>query len=417
VRGIAAWKEVAGVLLFLIVAARMVGGHGPRVRIAAADLLAGGWIAMTIVAFLIENTVLSDFIPLKAELFGLRDAAFFVVFYFIGRATPEIASDDRLLKRAFAVLLITCTIAIAEQIFITPEMLVVIGVGNYVRDFIGGEIFTSGNAYGLPDNYWSMMGGHLVRRSGSVFLSSQGFALIFVVFLPAATLWVLRQERQKKFLMYAGYLIIWAGLAVTFTRAAIAIGATQVLIIFATRRRLTGVALMATIGLVAFCVALAVVPGLNTFVLETVTWQTGSSQSHLKDWADGITAFFQQPWGYGLGTADQSAVRGGLIPITSDNLYLKYAVELGIPGLVVLIGTLVSFMSAGFRLARQGTSENERALGTTLGLAALGVALYGVTAVMFSDPIVAYLLFWFGGATVTLAQKTETGVAATLVHG
>ena len=416
VRGIAAWKEIAGVLLFAVVVVRMLAGRGPRVRIAAADLFAGGWIALACVAFLTQNAVLRDFVPLKASLFGLRDGAFFVLFYFIGRATPEIGNDARLAKRAFMVLLVTCVIAIAEQLFITPQMLVLLGVGSYVRDFLGTELYTQGNIYGLPDNYWSLMGGHLVRRSGSVFLSSQGFALIFVIFLPAATQWVLRQTRTQKMGLYVGYAIIWAGLAVTFTRAAIAIGAAQVLFILAARRRVTGVALMATMGVVAFFVAIAVVPGLATFVLETITWQTGSSQSHLKDWIDGVTAFLQQPWGYGLGTADQSAVRGGLVPITSDNLYLKYAVELGVPGLVALVGTLGCFIGSGARLARSGANESERALGMTVALATAGVAAYGITAVMFSDPLVAYLLFWFGGATVTLAQRTEASTAFALAY-
>lgn len=416
VRAIAAWKEIAGVLLLVAVVLRMMAGRGPRVTVSAADLFAGGWIALTCVAFLTQNVVLRDFVPLKASLFGLRDGAFFVIFYFIGRATPEIGNDDRIAKRAFVVLLVTCVVAIAEQLFVTPQMLVLLGVGSYVRDFLGTELYTQGNIYGLPDNYWSLMGGHLVRRSGSVFLSSQGFALIFVIFLPAATLWVLRKARTNKIGLYFAYSIIWAGLAVTFTRAAIAIGAAQVLFILAVRRRVTGVALMATMGVIAFIVAIAVVPGLATFVLETITWQSGSSQSHLKDWVDGVTAFLAQPWGYGLGTADQSAVRGGLVPITSDNLYLKYAVELGVPGLIAVVGTLGCFIGAGTRLARFSANENERTLGMTVSLAAAGVAIYGMTAVMFSDPLVAYLLFWLGGATVTLAQRTEAVTAPAPIY-
>jgi hypothetical protein len=407
VRGIAAWKEIAGVLLVIVVAIRAATGRGPRVRIAAADLCAGGWLALAIVAFLTENVVLRDFIPLKAAAFGLRDSAFFVLFYFIGRATPEIGTDDRFAKRAFVVLLVVCSVGVAEQLFVTPQMLVLIGVGTYVRDFLGTALFTEGNVYGLPSNYWSLMGGHLVRRSGSVFLSSQGFGLMFVVFLPTATLWVIQAKREKRLFLYIAYAIIWAGLAATFTRAAIAIGAAQVLFILASRRRLTGVALMATAGLVLALVAIAVVPGLGTFALETVTWQTGSSQSHVKDWVNGVTAFLQQPWGYGLGTADQSAVRGGLIPITADNLYLTYAVQLGVPGLAALLGTLGCFIGSGHRLATFGASESERMLGTTVVLATAGIAVYGMTSVMFGDPLVADMLFWFGGAAVTLAQRTE----------
>ena len=416
VRGIAAWKEIAGVLLIIAVAVRVASGRGPRVRIAAADLFAGGWIALAVIMFLTENVVLQDSVPLAASLFGLRDSAFFVIFYFVGRATPEIAGDIRFAKRAFTVLLLTCIVAIAEQLFVSPQMLVVLGVASYVQDFLGGAVFAQGNIYGLPDNYWSLMGGHLVRRSGSVFLSSQAFALIFVLFLPPATVWTLDRKHKRKFLVYASYALIWAGLIVTFTRAAIGIGAAEVLAILAARRRLTGAALMVTAGIVAFLAALAIVPGLGTFALETITWQTGSSQSHIKDWTNGITAFFAKPWGYGLGTADQSAVRGGLIPITSDNLYLTYAVQLGVPGLLLLLATLWSFVVSGWRLARSGASESQRALGETVTIATLGIALYGVTSVMFGDPIVAYLLFWFGGAVVTLEQQRTVAYATTVAY-
>lgn len=411
VRVIAAWKEIAGVCLLLLVIARCALGRGPNVSVVAADLFAGGWVALTVVFFLTQNVLLHDFVPLKAASFGLRDAAYFVLFYFVGRATPEIGLDDRMLKRAFWVLCVTCTVAVLEQMFVTPQMLVLLGVGSYVRDFLGTEVFTQGNVYGLPDNYWSLMGGHLVRRSGSVFLSSQGFALIFVVLLPPATIWVMRREGQGRLAARVGYGVIWAGLLVTFTRAAIAVGALQLAVILSTRRKLTSVALAGAVALAVGLLGMAVVPGLATFVLETVTWQSGSSASHIKDWVAGVTAFIDQPWGYGLGTTDQSAVRGGIDPITADNLYLKYAVEMGVPGLALLVGTLGSFIRAGSTLSRLGADPDQRALGLTVVLAATGVALYGVTGVIFSDPLVAYLLFWFAGAAVTLAQRVPAAAA------
>lgn len=414
VRAIAAWKEIAGVLLIVAVVVRAAAGRGPRVAVSAADLCAGGWIALTVIYFLTEGAVWHQFVPSKAALFGLRDATYFVVFYFVGRATPEITMDERWLKRAFMVLFITCAIAVLEQLFITPQMLVVLGVASYVREFLGTEVFTQNNAYGLPDNYWSLMGGHLVRRSGSVFLSSQGFALVFVVLFPAATIWVLDRRDRARAWAVAGYLVIWAGLLSTFTRAAIGVGALQLTLILAGRRRVTGIALAAATGLAVVIAGMIAVPGLATFMLETLTFQTGSSTSHVKDWTNGVTAFLEQPWGHGLGTTDQSAVRGGLEPLTADNLYLKYAVEMGIAGLAVLVATLGSFMSAGLRLGRAGATESERALGTTVFLATLGVAIYGTTGVIFSDPIVAYLLFWFAGTTVTLAQRAPA-TATTLV--
>ena len=151
VRAIAAWKEIAGLLLFLMVIVRAASGRGPRVAVSAADLFAGLWIALAVVFFATENVVLRDFIPVKAAVFGVRDAAFFMLFYFVGRATPELGDDYRFMKHAFAVLAVTSLLAIAEQIFVTPQMLVALGVAAYVQNFLGGVAFTQGNVYGLPE--------------------------------------------------------------------------------------------------------------------------------------------------------------------------------------------------------------------------------------------------------------------------
>lgn len=407
VRAIAAWKELAGIVLLLVVVVHAATGRGVRVTVCAADLLAGAWLALAVVTFATENVVWRENVPLDAAVFGVRDAAFFVIFYFIGRSTPQICNDDRFMKRAFVILCVTSIIAIGEQLFVTPQMLVLLGVASFMKDFVGAPAFTVGNVYGLPANYWSMMGSHMVRRSGSIFLSGQGFAQIFVLFLPAATIWALQRRHSRAVWVRLGYAAIWTGLLVTFTRAAIAVGALQLAILLVRRQRFTGLALATSVGLIVLLAGIAVVPGLATFILETVTWQTGSSASHLKDWSAGLTAFFEQPWGYGLGTADMAASRAGLDPLTADNLYLKYAVELGLPGAIAVVGTLVAFLAAGVRLSRWGETENQRAMGVTVALATLGVVVYGMTAVMLTDPLIAYLLFWFGGTAVTLSQRVH----------
>lgn len=406
VRAIAAWKEVVAMIIFVIVIIRAATGRGAHASVVTADLFAGAWLALAVVFFATENVLLRDFVPIKAAVFGLRDAAFFLVFYFIGRSTPELGNDYTLMKHAFAILCVTSAIAIAEQIFITPQMLVALGVASYVQDFLGGTVFTQGNAYGLPDNYWSQMGGHYVRRSGSVFLSGQAFAVIFIVLIPLATLWLLSRKKTRP-VHVIWYAIIWAGLIATFTRTAILVAALQVLMIFAVRRRVTGAALLASVAVAALIGCMAMFPSIATFIFETLTWQSGSSASHLKDWVNGIVAFLEQPWGYGLGTTDQTAVRAGLHPLTADNLYLKYAVELGLPGLIALLGTLGCIGLAGLRAARYSFQASASDLGMAVLLIIVGVMIYGMTSTMFNDPIVGCLTFWLGGTAVTLAQRAH----------
>ena len=406
VRGIAAWKEMFAVVVLTATIVRMARGSGSRNPVVTADLFAAGWIGLAVVFVITENILWHDNITTLGAFLGLRDAAFFVLFYFVGRSTPEIGEDYRMLKRAFLVLAVVSAIAVLEQIFVTPRMLVAMGVASYVNTFLGTPLSTAGNAFGLPDNYWSLMGGHVVRRSGSVFLSSQGLATPFLVLLPAATMWLWGRAKNPTFWERVWYVVIWAGLIASFTRAVILIGALQLILALIYLKRPTGAALIAAVSLAGLLGVMAVFPSIANFIFQTITWQSGSSTSHLKDWTKGITAFFEQPWGYGLGTTDQTAQRVGLKPITADNMYLKYAVEMGVLGLLAIVATLATFAAASLRLVRAGATSAQRALGVTVALATFGIAVDGMTGVVFNNPIVAYLFFWYAGACVTLAQRT-----------
>ncbi|MGI8509235.1 MAG: O-antigen ligase family protein [Gemmatimonadaceae bacterium] len=409
-RALAAWKEAAAVLLVLVVSIGAATGRGTRSQIGLPDVLIVSWLGLAVFFFITEDVVWGATIPLKATAYGLRDIAFFVLLFFVGRATPEIVTNPRTLRRLYTVLLVTSIVAVIERIFVTPSMLVVLGVASYTQDFLGTSAYTVGNVYGLPDNYWTDMGGHLVRRAGSVYLSSQGFATPFVLLLPGATMWAWHVRRPSTWLKL-GYVVIWAGLILTFTRAAIVICALQVLLILLYRKRSTGMALAAAAATTIVAIALVALPGLANFVMDTLTWQNGSSQSHLKDMIAGVEAFVRAPLGYGLGTTDQTAVRAGLKPITSDNLYLKFAVEMGLPGLLVHVAAMFTIGLTGFRLMRDDASIEQQAFGATVALGALGIAIDGMGGVLFSHPLIGYLFFWFAGSAVTVWAQQQTSHA------
>ncbi|MDP9176475.1 MAG: hypothetical protein M3O61_02225, partial [Gemmatimonadota bacterium] len=136
----------------------------------------------------------------------------------------------------------------------------------------------------------------------------------------------------------------------------------------------------------------------------TLSWQEGSSVSHAEDWSQGITAMAERPWGWGLGTADQTAVRAGLQPITGDNLYLKYGVEMGLAGLALLVLILIFVARSAMRLYRHGATPAQQRIGITLWLATVGIAINGVTAVIFNSIALGWLFFWLAGAAVSVAE-------------
>ena len=415
VRGIAAWKEIAVAAMLLIVMLRAASGRGPRVSVSWIDIAVSALLVIAGAFFIGGKVLLRIELPPGAELYGLRDIAFFLLLYFVGRASPEIVDDPDTLRRLYIVLVLTCAIAIVERLLVTPDMLVLLGVASYFQDFLNVSAFTVGNEYGLPMNYWTRIGNVEMQRAGSVYLSSQGFAVPFLILLPVATAWVFGQKRVTTS-MKIEYAIVWLGLLLSITRMTILVCAIQLVLVILMLRKPEWAVAGLTIGCIAVVASMFVVPGLPSFIWDTLTWQTGSSASHVKDWSKGFTAFFEHPWGAGLGTTDQSAVRFGLDPLTADNGYFKYAVELGIQGLAALLAIFGGILGVSFKLARYGSTHNRRLMGTVVLFTTIGIMLNATTGVVFNALVLSYLYFWFAGAVVTVAQKEFSMQPAAETH-
>jgi hypothetical protein len=158
VRSLAAWKEAFVIALVLLVILRAVTGRGPRVGVHWVDLAVLSLIAIAAVFALAGNAFFQIDLPKGAEAFGMRDIAFFLLLYFVGRASPEIADDPNTLRRLYIVVLLSSAIAVVEWLLVTPDMLVLLGVASYFQDFLNVSAFTGGNDYGLPTNYWTRIG-------------------------------------------------------------------------------------------------------------------------------------------------------------------------------------------------------------------------------------------------------------------
>jgi O-antigen ligase len=305
----------------------------------------------------------------------------------------------------FAVGVITCVVAVLERLIVSPQTLVVLGAARYFQEFLNLAPATRLNEYGLPDNYWTAVGDYVVRRAGSTYLSSQGFAVPFLLVLPAATLWVFAGERRRSILAAAGYALLWTGLLLSVTRVTTIVCVLQVLLLAAARRRWEVAVSSLLLGLVGAIVALLVVPGLATFAWETLTWQTGSSVAHLSDWSEGVESLIDHPLGIGLGASGLTAVRFGLPATAADSQFFKYSVEMGIPGLVFFVAMLLALAAAGVKLARGEAGRPAADYGALVAVSILGLALNGVSTVPLTTNFFAYVLFWLAGVVVTRAAR------------
>jgi hypothetical protein len=413
VRALAAWKEGAIFVLVAWVALRSMTSANTPARVMASDIAITALICIAVVFALIENSLFLAGIPATAVLYGFRDSVLFMFLYYVGRSTPEIAESDTTLRHAYFIALVVSVIGILERIFVSPDMLVLLGVASYVNDFLGLSAYTVGNGYDLPQNYWSILGGVMVRRSGSVFLHSQGFAVPFLFLMPAATAWALNRRVRHPWLARIGYALIWGGLLVSITRMTTIVCVIQVAVFYLIFRRPEWSlgSVLSALGIGA--IIIVVVPGLLHFVWETLSWQTGSSTSHLKDWQRGTMAFFERPWGNGLGTTDAAPIKAFREPLSADNMYLTYAVQLGLVGFIAFIALLGSILATGWRTAWANVSDAERRVGAAVALTTIGIFINGATSFVFSSNFLAYVFFWVAGALVSVAQRhRETAAIA-----
>jgi hypothetical protein len=403
----ASWKEGVAVLLLAAVVMRSILSRGPRVTIAAPDVAITGLIALALLFALVENPIFGAEIPAKVALFGFRSSVFFMVLYYVGRGVPEIGERSTYIKHLFRVAVVVALIGVIERIFVSPQMLVALGAASYVNDFLGMTATTVNNVFGLPANYWSVLGRVPVRRAGSVFLGGQAFAIPFLLFIPAATSWVFERSRRLKLWSILGYVVIWMGLLLTITRTTIIVCILQVIVFFLMTRRPTRVAGTVLTAVAVFLAALILVPGLGSFVLETATFQTSSSYSHVNDWRRGLVAFFEMPWGHGFGSSDMVAVRFGRAALTADNMFLGYAVDLGTLGLLGFLAVLFTLGFFSWRLFKSSPNRETRIVASTVFLTTLGIALNGTSSAPFNSVFLAYNFFLLAGAAVTAYQHVE----------
>jgi O-antigen ligase len=104
-------------------------------------------------------------------------------------------------------------------------------------------------------------------------------------------------------------------------------------------------------------------------------------------------------------------VRFNLEPLTADNQYLKYAVELGLVGLILHLAVFVAIIGASWHLFKN-QDRTTRSFGMLLLLATLGIMINAWTAVVFNSMVLAYLYFWLAGAAITERQRIERGETA-----
>jgi hypothetical protein len=404
VRGLAAWKEALVLAVFIATMVRALSGRGAGATMHWMDLVVGALGALILGDLIARVAFQGDaFVPFIGQLYGARDTGIFLLLYYVGRSNAREMTTEGVAKMLFLIGAATALLAILERLFVPPQTVMAVGLVKYMKDFLNSGVFLTEDD--LPQNYFSDIGGKRFPRAGSIWLSSQAFALSFLLIMPVATILLLRRDRRASVVRWIAYAVSWIGLLLSITRLPILsafLGACVVA--WYLHRRWTIVGVVATfVG--AVVLAIIVVPDLGRWLMDTLFFKTASSTGHIADWTSGVNALFEHPFGTGLGTADATGERFGAEHVTSDNVYLKYGVELGFAGLALLATIFVGVAGTAWMVARSTMASVEgRHFGIWILAATIGVAISGMSVSLFNDQFVGYLYFWLAGAMITIAQ-------------
>jgi O-antigen ligase len=260
---------------------------------------------------------------------------------------------------------------------------------------------------------------HTYFRVNSVFwdpnIYGRYLSLVLVV-ITAAMLWI--KERRAFWLLCGVMLLLWVGLAQTFSQSSLIALLAGLALLAALRwswRWTLGVVVIGAVG----ASLMVILIGGKGFDLGRLNLDT-SGRAHLV--SGGAELFSERPiWGYGSGsfqTAYTNHLAKEKAPVTiSHTEPVTVAAEQGLLGLIVYVGLIVvALWTMGAGLWARGASERGPPaifIGRAAALAAFVAMLVHTMAYagFFQDPITWVLLAI--GASLAVSDRRIQGASAT----
>ncbi len=346
-------------------------------------------IAMLLVTWAFVTLPVSYWITGSVEVLTSQYLKAVVFFWLVG----ALATTERRV-RAFAWTLVLCAIPLA-----------ITGLRNY----LAGEVLTTG-VPGLTRIYGYMGGSGLAANPNDL-------ALMLNLIIPiAAAMLIGTRHLGLRAIAAIAILLCAAGVIVTFSRAGfLTLSATGVMLLAVlVRRRSAGAAaLLVTVALVAP----VLMPDAYFERLSTITNieadETGSAQGRWED-AIAATSFVARNPIVGAGIGNDLVAlndyRERATFRSVHNAYLQYAVDLGLPGLLLFLWLHITCFRGVRRLERRAQHDPEF---RSLGPLAAGIQVSLVTffvAAMFHP--IAYQFYFFTIAGLAVALKNTATMTA-----
>jgi hypothetical protein len=283
---------------------------------------------------------------------GLRDDFAFLIPYFLGRVTVLAGRQERLWARRAVWVAAALSIAgVAETLVIGPLPRELLYAAVNVN-----RVATSPDRL-LPSSFYASNFEGI--RAASTMVGPPSFAALCMIAL--IIWWVYLRNPLPAALMAAGLICALTRSAWIGTGLAILVLAPKL----GQKRRLAGYALLVV---ALFAVAIPILD-IHDYVSTSRSGQEASEQFHRENVAGGLTHIIAHPLGSGAGNVGPAAGEQNANVVVTENTYLGFAAEYGMPVALCFLGFLLSALRHAWQREDQ------------LGYLAVGI-LIGFSAVM-----------------------------------
>ena len=417
VRAFQGWKEILIAVLTLIVLMRIWRelSSGRSGSLLFTDWIAIGLAVITIVYFLLPESILQSGTNFAQRLIGFRVIALIPLIYFLARRLEPAGEADlqTVLWLAMGAGAIVGLFGIFELFFVPTRTWIDWGVNQYTS-ILG---FKYNGPGGMPPNFFvTLPDGTLLRRVVSTYISPLGVAYTGLLLFPLGVVLIDRQRAgsRTKWLAITALTLVLMGVMFAVTRLALFALVGEAALLWLLLRR-TWIAALVPVLIVAAVLMLYPYASLGPAVDRNINevkpthWQwaisgnDSSAQEHYGFLIADLKFDLQHPFGLGTGA---STARYGQLVGTGESAVLGMFGDLGIIGGLLYVAFYLLALWNGWRAYRAAPKDS---LLVALPLTALvgGLALLPVTVTsdVWGDLSVTYLLWWAAGASATLAAR------------
>ena len=373
-------------------------------------------IDYAIFAFLVY-TILYAILPVGEHSFGerliaLKSASFFVVVYFTGRLFDPKTIYINKYFNYLVLLTIAAGAVVLIEVLMNRQLQTLTGYADYSYYFFN---FEPNGEFGLGTTFQSE-GGY--KRFASFFANPLEHAA--ATLLALTIIFALFTRDDNKFKVNR---MSTAALAASFISILFAISraplAAYFLIIYIyallTKKKFITRTIHAAVGLVAIYLVYLFTrfednnTGIVEVLMNTVDFSNPSSVGHLIEWAQGIMAMIEHPFGLGLGSSgrvgDTLGENGG------ENQFIIIGVQVGVIALFLYVTVYVMFIKAGLKWLPR-LKGKERKVCMAVLLLKIGFFIPLLTSEVEGSSYISYMDWFLSGLFISIIMLPKTASTA-----